>query len=57
MPTRKRNNHTKSNGEAIIPTKVNTFRDRKPLQMMRTAQTDKPRITALATAGRKIRPK
>jgi hypothetical protein len=57
MPTRKNHQNARPNGEAIVPTKDNTFRDRKPLQMTPTAQTDKPRINALATAGKKKRPK
>ncbi len=51
MPTRKNPHNIKD--EAIIPKKEEAFPSRKPLNITPTTQTDKPRINALSTAGKK----
>jgi hypothetical protein len=56
MPTRKHNKHPIKE-EAIIPTKEEAYPGKKPLTITQTAQTDKPRINALSTAGKKKKPK
>ncbi|WP_154017856.1 hypothetical protein [Candidatus Protochlamydia phocaeensis] len=52
MPTRK---HPSEKKEALVPTKEEATG--KPLKVTLTGQTDKPRINALATSGKKKKPK
>lgn len=58
MPTRKHiKEHSHIPKEAIIPTKEGTSTTKKPLIITPTGQTEKPRINALATEGKKKKPK
>lgn len=56
MPTRRGNSHV-NNEVAIVPTKDKAIKNKKPLQITITGQTDKPRITGVVTSGKKKKPK
>jgi electron transfer flavoprotein alpha/beta subunit len=57
MPVRKHQSKDSYKNGALVPRKEEAFPTRKPLVITTTNQIDKPRINALATAGKKKRPK
>ena len=57
MTMRKHKSKDSYKNGALVPTKEEAYPTRKPLIVTPTNQTEKPRINALATAGKKKRPK
>jgi hypothetical protein len=57
MPIRKHQSKDSYKHGALVPSKEGAFPTRKQLAITLTNQVNKPRITALATSGKKRKPK